>query len=265
MFLQIYEQFKLRTYKILKHYLPILLVLDILKKENTFWRKRTVMYKILIVEDDKIISKAVKKQVMAWGYEAKCVEDFRKVMEDFVAFEPQLVLLDITLPFFNGYHWCTEIRKVSNVPIIFISSQSDNMNMVMAMNMGADDFVAKPFDLTVLTAKVQALLRRSYDFGTQTNLMEHRGVMLNLNDTTVNYQGNRLELSKNEFRILQILLEHHGQIVSRETIMQALWESDSFIDDNTLTVNVTRLRKKLEQAELFDFIKTKKGMGYMIE
>ena len=223
------------------------------------------MYKILIVEDDKVIAKAIAKQIGTWGYEAKCIVDFQKVIEEFAAWEPHLVLLDITLPFFNGYHWCQEMRKLSKVPIIFISSQSDNMNIVMAMNMGADDFIAKPFDLTVLTAKIQALLRRSYDFGPQTNVMEHKGVMLNLNDTTVRYGGKQIDLSKNEYRILQVLMEHCGEIVSRENIMKALWESESFIDDNTLTVNVTRLRKKLEAVGLLEFIKTKKGMGYIIE
>lgn len=223
------------------------------------------MYKILIIEDDAIIAKAVSKQVSNWGYEVRCVEDFQRVIEEFAEWEPHLVLLDITLPFYNGYHWCQEIRKLSNVPIIFISSQSDNMNIVMAMNLGADDFIAKPFDLTVLTAKVQALLRRSYDFGPQTNVIEHCGVMLNLNDATVSYEGTQIELSKNEYRILQVLMEHCGEIVSRENIMKALWESESFIDDNTLTVNVTRLRKKLESAGLCNFIKTKKGIGYVIE
>ena len=223
------------------------------------------MYKILIVEDDKIIAQAVAKQVSNWGFEAKCIADFQKVMEEFAAIEPHLVLLDITLPFFNGYHWCQEIRKLSNVPIIFISSQSDNMNIVMAVNMGADDFVAKPFDLNVLTAKVQALLRRSYDLGPQTNVLEHKGVMLNRNDTTVTYEGQQMDLTKNEYRILQVLMEHRGEVVSRENIMKALWESESFIDDNTLTVNVTRLRKKLEKMNLVDFIKTKKGMGYLVE
>lgn len=223
------------------------------------------MYRILIVEDDKIIANAVWQQITAWGYEAKKIEDFRNVLNDFVKFEPHLVLMDITLPFFNGYHWCNEIRKVSKVPIMFISSAADNMNIVMAMNMGADDFIAKPFDLNVLTAKVQALLRRTYDFTSQTNVVEHNGLMLNLNDVTAVYQGNKLELSKNEYHILKILLEERGKVVTREEIMVALWESESFVDDNTLTVNVTRLRKKLEQAGLSDYIKTKKGMGYMIE
>lgn len=223
------------------------------------------MYRILIVEDDKVIAKAMNRQMIAWGYETCVPEDFRNIMEHFVEFDPQLVLLDISLPFYNGYHWCTEIRRVSNVPIIFISSNSDNMNIVMAMNMGADDFIAKPFDFNVLIAKIQALLRRTYDFDNDSNLLEHGGVLLNCKDATIAYEGAHLELTKNEFRIMQLLMERHDSVVSRETIMQALWESDSFVDDNTLTVNVTRLRKKLESIGLTDIIKTKKGLGYILE
>ena len=222
------------------------------------------MHKILIVEDDEGIAKSIEKQIKSWNYEAKCVEKFQDVLGEFLDFSPQLVLLDISLPFFNGYHWCSEIRKVSKVPIIFISSTSDNMNIVMAMNMGADDFIAKPFDLTVLMAKLQAMLRRTYDFSGQTNLIEHKGVILNTNDATVNYQDQKIALTKNDYKILQILMEQKENVVSREDIMMRLWESDSYIDDNTLTVNVTRLRKKLEGIGVQDFIITKKGIGYMI-
>lgn len=222
------------------------------------------MYKILIIEDDPVIAKTVKSHIQSWGYETECVADFNHVMTEFAAFDPSLVLIDISLPFFNGYHWCTEIRKVSKVPIIFVSSTSDNMNIVMAVNMGADDFIAKPFDLNVLMAKVQALLRRTYDFVGQTRLLEHNGVILNLNDATLIYQGEKVDLTKNDYRIMQILLENKGKTVSRDRIMARLWETDCFIDDNTLTVNVTRLRKKLEEAGLKDFITTKKGIGYMV-
>lgn len=223
------------------------------------------MYKILIVEDDLIIAKTVKNHIKSWGYEVECVTDFKDVLAFCASYNPQLILLDITLPFFNGYHWCNEIRKVSKVPIIFISSASDNMNIVMAMNMGGDDFIAKPFDLNVLTAKVQALLRRTYDFTGQTNLLEHRGTILNTSDSTLNFKGNKIELSKNENRILQILMENKGKTVSRDTIMTRLWETDSYIDDNTLTVNITRLRKKLQELGLSNFIITKKGVGYLVE
>ena len=201
------------------------------------------MYKILIVEDDKTIANAVKKHVETWGYQAYATQNFQNVMEDFAREHPHLVILDITLPFYNGYHWCSEIRKVSKVPILFLSSAADNMNIIMAMQMGGDDFVAKPFDLTVLTAKIQALLRRSYDFAGQTRIMEHCGVILNLADATLLYEGETLELSKNEYRIILTLLERTGSVVSRETLMEKLWATDSFVDENTLTVNVARLRK----------------------
>lgn len=223
------------------------------------------MYKILIVEDDFIIANAIKSHINSWGFDSECVTDFKNVLASFVSYDPQLVLLDIYLPFFNGYHWCNEIRRLSKVPIIFVSSASDNMNIVMAMNMGGDDFITKPFDLNVLTAKVQALLRRTYDFTGQTNLLEHKGAILNIGDSTLNYNGRKIELSKNESKMLQVLLENKGKVVSRDTIMTRLWETDSYIDDNTLTVNITRLRKKLHEAELSNFIVTKKGIGYLVE
>ena len=222
------------------------------------------MYKILIVEDDMVIAKTLANHLAKWNYDVRYVTDFKNVDEEFIEFEPQLVLLDIMLPFYNGYHWCTEIRKVSKVPVIFISSMSDNMNIVMAINMGEDEFIEKPFDLNVITAKIQALLRRTYAFQGAVNVIEHNGVMLNLNDATVIYQDRKLALTKNDYKILQILLENVGKIVSREEIMTRLWESNEFIDDNTLTVNVTRLRKKLEEIGLSDFIVTKKGIGYII-
>ena len=225
------------------------------------------MHKILIVEDDKIISGQIKKQLEAWGFRAMVVTDFNSVMTDFADYEPDMVLLDISLPFYNGYHWCTQIREVSKVPIIFISSTADNMNIVMAMNMGADDFIAKPFDLTVLTAKVQALLRRTYDFGgpSEIGVLEHQGAVLNLNDASLSYNGEKIDLTKNEYKILEILMSNKGKVVSRDDIMIKLWETESFVDENTLTVNVARLRKKLEASGLADFIKTKKGMGYVVE
>lgn len=222
------------------------------------------MYKILIVEDDLTIASILKNNLCNWGYEAKIISDFNNVMSSFIEFDPQLVILDITLPFYNGFYWCTEIRKISKVPIIFASSASDNMNLIMAINMGADDFIAKPFDLNVIVAKVQALIRRTYSFQGQTNILESNGAVLNLSDTTITYDNKKLELSKNEFKILQILLENKNKAVSRDDIMKHLWNSDSFIDDNTLTVNITRLRRKLDDIDLKDFIKTKKGIGYIV-
>lgn len=223
------------------------------------------MYKILIVEDDETIASTVEKRILAWGYEARRVLDFRNVISEFAAFDPQLVLLDVMLPFYNGYHWCNEIRKISKVPVIFLSSAADNMNIVMAMNMGGDDFVSKPFDLDVLIAKIQAVLRRTYDFNGQTGLLEHRGAILSMSDAVLTYQGERVNLTKNEYRILLTLMENKGKIVNRDLLMTKLWETDSFVDENTLTVNVTRLRKKLAEAGLENYIITKKGIGYMVE
>ena len=222
-------------------------------------------YKILLVEDDAVIRRAIAAHIRSWGYEAVEVEDFEQVMGIFTREEPHLVLLDISLPFFNGFHWCMQIRQVSKVPIIFISSAADNMNIVMAMNMGGDDFIEKPFDLNVVTAKVQAMLRRAYSFQGNLNVLEHQGLLLNLNDGIVSYKEKKAELTKNEFKILQVLMEHAGKIVTREELMTALWESDAFVDDNTLTVNVTRLRRKLAELAAVEFIKTKKGIGYIIE
>lgn len=222
-------------------------------------------YRILLVEDDETMVDILKRNLEKWGYLVHVAEDFQNVMQEFQDFEPQLVLMDISLPFFNGYYWCKEIRKVSKVPIVFLSSAADNMNIVMAINMGADDFIAKPFDPNVLTAKIQAMLRRSYDFSGQMNLIEHRGAILNTSDATLMYQGERIELTKNDYRILQILMENKGNVVSRDMLMTRLWETDSYVDENTLTVNMARLRKKLEQAGLKNFITTKKGIGYLVE
>ena len=222
------------------------------------------MYRLLIIEDNQGIAEAIKTQAELWDMQVRCVQNFRNVMEEFAEFDPHIVLLDISLPFFNGYHWCSEIRKVSKVPIIFISSASDNLNMVMAMNLGADDFVAKPFDQGVLMAKLQALLRRTYDFGMTQQVLEHRGALLSTGESTLIYRDEKIPLSKNELRILSVLLKNKGKAVSREKLMQALWETDSFVDENTLSVNVNRLRKKLSAAGLEDFITTKFGVGYLI-
>lgn len=223
------------------------------------------MYKILIVEDDETIAGGLKTHLEKWNYQAECMTDFKDVMGKFVDFDPQLVLLDIVLPFFNGFHWCQEIRKISKVPIIFLSSVNDNMNIVMAMNMGGDEFIEKPFDLNVLTAKVQALLRRSYSFQGNGNVLEYEGMILNLNDASFSYKEKNVSLTKNEFRILQMLMENAGKIIARDDIIARLWESDEFIDDNTLTVNVARLRKKIENAGMDNWIRTKKGIGYYLK
>lgn len=221
-------------------------------------------YRILIVEDDRSIAEAIVAHMAQWGLSAEMVTDFRAVMADFARVQPHLVLMDISLPFMSGYHWCSEIRKVSPVPVIFISSASENMNIIMAMNMGGDDFIAKPFDPGVLVAKVQALLRRTYDYGNAALLLEHNGAILNTGDSALMFNGQKIELTKNEFRILLTLMQNKGKVVSREKLMEALWQTDAFVDENTLTVNVGRLRKKLDAVGLKDFIATKIGMGYSV-
>ncbi|HIR88996.1 MAG TPA: response regulator transcription factor [Candidatus Fimimorpha faecalis] len=222
------------------------------------------MQKILIVEDDMVIANVLKQHLQKWNYEVKTVSDFKNVMECFLEFDPHMVLMDISLPFFNGYHWCTEIRKRSQIPVIFLSAASDNMNIVMAISMGGDDFIAKPFDLTVVTAKIQAWMRRTYTFQNQIHVLERQGVVLNIGSAELSYQNKKIELTKNDFKIMQILMEYAPNVVPREEIMKRLWESDEFIDDNTLTVNITRLRKKLEENGIDDFIRTRKGIGYYI-
>ena len=223
------------------------------------------MYRILLVEDDSGIAQAICEQGAMWELDVRCVRNFHDVLGEFTAYDPQLVLMDISLPFFNGYHWCSEIRRVSRVPIIFLSSAADNMNIVMAMNMGADDFIAKPFDLDVLTAKVQALLRRTYDFAPAEPVLSHRGAVLQTGGQSLLVNGEKLPLSKNEYRILWTLLKEKGKIVSREKLMEALWQTDSFVDENTLSVNMARLRKKLDGAGLAGFIATRVGAGYLVE
>lgn len=222
------------------------------------------MYRIYMIEDDTGILEAVKARGKKWDLEIFGVKNYREILSEFSEIQPHLVIMDIGLPSFDGYHWCTEIRKISHIPILFLSSVSDNINMVMAMNMGGDDFVAKPFDYDVLIAKIQALLRRTYDFSRAVPVLEHRGAVLNMENCRLVYQNTTIELTKNENRILSLLMENKGQIVSRERLMDALWESDCYVDDNTLTVNVNRLRKKLEANGLADFICTKFGVGYYI-
>ena len=222
------------------------------------------MNKILIVEDDELIAHLVKKNLEKWGYEATIVIDFDQILQTFSQYKPHLVLMDITLPFFNGYYWTQEIRKVSTIPIIFLSSHDQAMDIVMAINMGADDYLTKPFEMSVLLAKVAGLLRRSYEFNGEMNLLEYEGIMLDLKAMTVHYQGESQTLSKNEFQILRVLFEQSRSVGSRDTLMQELWNSEVFIDDNTLSVNVARLRKRLGEMGLEGLILTKKGVGYML-
>ena len=223
------------------------------------------MYKIFIVEDDKGIADGIVSCLGNWGMEGLVVSDFMKVMEEVDKYEPHLIIMDITLPYMGGYHWCQEIRKTSSVPIIFISSATDNMNIIMAINMGADDFIAKPFDQSVLIAKVTALLRRTYDFSQASATLEVAGAILNTNNNTLTYNGTEIDLARNEYKILLTLVQNKNKVVSREKLMEALWETDCYVDENTLTVNVGRLRKTLEGIGLKDLIKTKFGVGYILE
>ena len=223
------------------------------------------MYKIFIVEDDKGIADGIVSCLGNWGMEGRVVSDFMKVMEEVDEYEPHLIIMDITLPYMGGYHWCQEIRKKSSVPIIFISSATDNMNIIMAINMGADDFIAKPFDQSVLIAKVTALLRRTYDFRQASATLEVAGAILNTNNNTLTYNGTEIDLARNEYKILLTLVQNKNKVVSREKLMEALWETDCYVDENTLTVNVGRLRKTLEGIGLKDLIKTKFGVGYILE
>lgn len=222
------------------------------------------MYKVFLAEDDDGIAAAITKRLVDWEFEVYRAENYRDILSEFVDFQPHIVLLDISLPFYNGFHWCGEIRRVSKCPVMFISSASDNLNVITAMNMGGDDFIAKPFDLSVLIAKIQALLRRTYDFARNIGVIEHKGAVLNTADATLTAFGERVELTKNEYRILETLLEKKGKVVNRELLMNKLWETDRFVDENTLSVNIARLRKKLDAAGLKDFITTKVGVGYII-
>lgn len=223
------------------------------------------MFKILIVEDDRGIAEGIQSLLEQWGMEARQVQDFRNITGEFETYQPHLILLDIKLPSYDGYYWCGQLRQRTAAPIIFISSAADNMNIVMAMNMGGDDFIAKPFDMSVLMAKIQALLRRTYDFAQPSPLLAHRGAVLDAGSGALKYEGKTIDLTRNEFRILLALMEKRGNVVSREKLMERLWETDSFVDENTLTVNVNRLRKKLDAAGLTGFIATRFGVGYIIE
>ncbi|QZY55840.1 response regulator transcription factor [Crassaminicella profunda] len=223
------------------------------------------MFKILIVEDEVKIREIILENIKKWGFDGLCIEDFSETFNTFIQYDPHLVLMDINLPSFDGFYWCNKMREVSKVPIIFVSSRNTNMDIIMAVNMGGDDFVQKPFSLDVLMAKVNALLRRTYSYSnTEVSVLEHNGVVLNLNDNILNYNEEKLELTKNEFKILHILMKNNGKVVSREKIMRSLWEDESFVDDNTLTVNINRLRKKLTNIGLKDFIETKKRQGYIV-
>ena len=223
------------------------------------------MFKIMIVEDDVRIKEILLENIVRWGFDGKATENFNDVFVEFSKYSPHLILMDINLPFFDGFYWCGKIREISKVPIIFVSSRNNNMDVIMAINMGGDDFIQKPFSLEILMAKINALIRRTYSYAdAQTNVLEYKNIVLNIKDNSVFFKDRRVELSRNEFSILYLLMKNNGNLISREKIMRSLWEDESFVDDNTLTVNINRLRKKLENIELEDLIKTKKRQGYII-
>lgn len=223
------------------------------------------MFKIFVVDDSKIISEKLKEELEKWGFEIILVDDFEKVIDIFKKENPDLVVMDIALPYYDGYFWTRKIRDISNVPIIFLSSKEDTMNKIMAMEMGADDFVTKPFEMDLLIAKIKALLRRTYDYKENLSRLEIRGLILDLKSMTLIFGEKSLDLSKNEFKILETLMVNKGNVVSRDKLMTSLWSTDIYIDDNTLTVNISRLRKSLAELEVDDFIKTKQGLGYYVE
>ncbi len=224
------------------------------------------MYKIFIVEDDLPLARNISEGISKWNYDSKTVDDFEKIIEEFISYEPDLVLMDINLPYYDGYHWCRKIRDISKTPIIFLSSRDSNMDIIMAVNMGGDDFVSKPFSMEILLVKIQALLRRTYSYGDEKGeIIEVDSAILNINDGTISYNNKSLELTKNEFKILQLLMKNRGKIISRSRIMRALWDEEYFISENTLTVNINRLRKSLEEIGIYNFIITKKSQGYLIE
>ena len=223
------------------------------------------MYKIMIVEDDKALSSNMNEMLSKWGFDTAPLENFENIASEFVNAKPNLIIMDVNLPYFDGFYWCSKIREVSKVPIIFVSSRDTNMDIIMAMNTGADDYITKPFSMDILIAKINALLRRAYSYGEQTSdLVECDGVILNLVDNTLLYKDAKIELTKNEFKVLLLLMKARGKTISRERIMRSLWDDDNFINDNTLTVNINRLRTKLGDIGLNDYIVTKKGHGYMI-
>jgi DNA-binding response OmpR family regulator len=222
--------------------------------------------KIMIVEDEQSIRDLLGEMLEKWNFDVIKLVKFDDVLESFILEKPHLLLLDINLPYFDGFHWCNKIREISQVPIIFISSRNTPMDMVMAMNMGGDDFIQKPFDTDVLLAKINAILRRSYAYSdTEPNILEHEGVILNLKDWNLTFQDKNVELTKTEFLILKLLLQNKGTVVSRKKIMRSLWKDENFVDDNTLTVNIARLRKKFDELGKENIITTKKGEGYIIQ
>ncbi|MBU3157752.1 response regulator transcription factor [Clostridium estertheticum] len=222
-------------------------------------------YKLLIIEDDKNMCEVLSNILSKWGFEVTVCEDFEKIIECFKECEPKVVLMDINLPICDGFYWCKNIRKISKIPIIFVSSRDSNMDIVMAINNGGDDYIQKPFDSNVLIAKIQAIIRRTYEYkNEEARVLKCDDLLLNLDNTTLLYNENSLELTKNEMLILQTLMENKGKGVSRSKLMKKLWDDDIYVNENTLTVNINRLRNRLEKVGIKDLIITRKGIGYII-
>lgn len=222
------------------------------------------MFKLLLIEDDATLFQEIKERLTSWSYEVYGITDFSNVMREFTAIRPDLVIIDIQLPKFDGFHWCRMIRTHSKVPIVFLSSRDHPADMVMSMQLGADDFIQKPFHFDVLIAKIQAILRRVYNYNTEeVSLKTWCGATVDYEKSIVTNEIGAIELTKNEIFILKQLMEQKNKIVRRETLIKSLWEDERFVSDNTLTVNVNRLRKKLDEIGLGSYIETKVGQGYM--
>lgn len=226
--------------------------------------KQTGTYRIFLVEDDEMLREEIINLLIKWGFEIKGAEEFHNILDECIKFHPHVVLMDVNIPSFDGFYWCKKIREISSVPIIYISSRDSSMDIIMGMNNGGDDYIQKPFDNTVLVAKIQAIIRRTYEYAHKSQFVECNGVILNLDDTSITYKDKSYELTKNEFKILKLLIENRGKVVSRQALMRSLWDDEVYVNENTLTVNVNRVRTKLEELGLKDFITTKKGMGYII-
>ena len=223
------------------------------------------MYKILIIEDDIALCTNMIKNLSKWNFDMYKIDDFENVIKEFMNIKPHLILMDVNLPYFDGFFWCKQIRETAKTPIIFLSSRDSNMDIIMAVNQGADDYITKPFSFELLVAKIQALLRRTYDYQNEaTETIEYNGVILDINSGTLSYKDKKIELTKNEHKILCLLMKNKEKVVSREKLMKSLWDDDCFVNENTLTVNMNRLRNKLDEIGIENFITTKKGEGYII-
>ena len=223
------------------------------------------MKEILLIEDDFDLAKQLSLSLSKWGFSVDLIDDFNNIREEFIDKKPRLVIMDVNLPYYDGFYWCEKIREISKVPIIFLSSRDSNMDLIMGINNGGDDYITKPFSIEVLITKINAILRRSYDYVSLDSIIYYKDTILDMEKCTFKYEDNIIDLTKNEMKILSVLIKNKGKVVSRDKIMMSLWNDDEFVSDNTLTVNVTRLRSRLkDELELNDFIKTKKGIGYMI-